>query len=303
VYATTHDNFVNFHFLSDNIPRNHESNRMIWAVHISDGILAPWVAIVAGLVAWGGIVFASRRLSEGDIPRMGVLTALFFIGSQLHIPIAGVSSAHLLLNGVIGVILGWRAVVVVALGLVLQMMLFGHGGWTTLGVNVLLYTLPMLAIRPTILRLRTRQVFHWRKMRAALAFLASLVLLATVVLISQWIWSKIVLRESFPREFQSIWMSDPYLLSILGLVSLGLAFIEPRIETDPDFPLGLLLGGMTAYVTVLLNVGTLLLFAKDTLPDLAGLVMLANLPVIAVEALMTGFITAYLGRAKPEWLR
>jgi len=40
--------------------------------------------------------------------------------------------------------LGRRAALAIAVGLLLQMMLIGHGGWTTLGVNTCVMTLPAL---------------------------------------------------------------------------------------------------------------------------------------------------------------
>ena len=42
---------------------------------------------------------------------------------------------HLLLNGLLGVLLGWSAVPVIFVGLLLQAILYGFGGLTVLGVN------------------------------------------------------------------------------------------------------------------------------------------------------------------------
>ncbi|MGL6074986.1 MAG: energy-coupling factor ABC transporter permease [Fimbriiglobus sp.] len=276
---------------------------MIWAVHISDGVLPAWVAIAAGVVAWVALLFVTRRITEADIPKLGVLTAAFFVGSQLHIPIAGVSSAHLLLNGILGVMVGWRAVVVVALGLVMQVMLFGHGGWTTLGVNLILYTLPVLPMRALLIRLRRSQVLHSRRWRGLLTTTAALVLFSTLVVVVQWAYQAIIQRQPFPTAAREWWLAEPSVW--LGIVALAgvFAYLESRWEKNPDFPLGVLLGGAVAYMTVVLNLLTLLTFATDTLPNLASLVLLANLPVILLEALITGFLTAYLGQAKPEWLQ
>ena len=38
----------------------------------------------------------------------GLLGAAFFVASLIHVPI-GFSSAHLILNGLLGVVLGWAA--------------------------------------------------------------------------------------------------------------------------------------------------------------------------------------------------
>jgi cobalt/nickel transport system permease protein len=120
-----------------------DSLGLVWAVHILDGALRwPWLGggfVVAAVLVW----FGSRRLTEEEIPRVGVLSAAFFVASSIHVPV-GASSVHLLLNGLVGVILGPRSSVAIALGLFLQAALLSHGGITTLGVNCCLMTLPAL---------------------------------------------------------------------------------------------------------------------------------------------------------------
>jgi len=68
--------------------------------------------------------------------RVGILSAAFFMASLVHVPI-GPSSVHLLLNGIVGLLLGWGAFPAVLVGLVLQAMFFQFGGITVLGVNTL----------------------------------------------------------------------------------------------------------------------------------------------------------------------
>src|SRR5262245_40067178 len=116
---------------------------MMFAVHISDGVLTvPWVA--AGWVVAAVLVsFAAWRVGEAEIPRIGVLTAAFFVASQIHVPLGGVS-VHLLLNGLVGVVLGRRAALAITVGLTMQALLFGHGGLTTLGVNISVYAVPAM---------------------------------------------------------------------------------------------------------------------------------------------------------------
>ena len=116
----------------------------LFAVHLADGLLADpvWVGgfVLAGaLVAW-----SARGMSEDEVPRVGVLTAAFFVASQIHVRL-GPTSAHLLLNGLVGVVLGRRAAVAIAAGLFLQALLFAHGGLTSLGVNVCILAGPALA--------------------------------------------------------------------------------------------------------------------------------------------------------------
>jgi cobalt/nickel transport system permease protein len=54
----------------------------------------------------------------------------------------GPSSVHLILNGIVGLILGWAAFPVILVALTLQAVFFQFGGITTLGVNTVIMALP-----------------------------------------------------------------------------------------------------------------------------------------------------------------
>jgi cobalt/nickel transport system permease protein len=54
----------------------------------------------------------------------------------------GPASAHLILNGLVGLMLGWGAFPAILVALVLQAVLFQFGGITTLGVNTVIMALP-----------------------------------------------------------------------------------------------------------------------------------------------------------------
>jgi cobalt/nickel transport system permease protein len=113
------------------------------AVHISDGAL-DWPWIVGGWVVLASLLLVALwRVREEDVPRIGVLTAAFFVGSSIHIKLAIVpTSVHLILNGLVGVVLGRRAPIAVTVGLLLQYFLVAHGGQTTLGVNGCIVGIP-----------------------------------------------------------------------------------------------------------------------------------------------------------------
>jgi cobalt/nickel transport system permease protein len=126
------------------LPGNLARNRLIlFALHLSDGLL-PFEWCLAGWLAAGAVVLLGCwRLRDEEIPRLGLLTAAFFVSSAIHVPL-GFTSVHLLLNGLVGALLGWRATIAIFLGLLLQMAFLGHGGWTTIGVNTLVIALPAL---------------------------------------------------------------------------------------------------------------------------------------------------------------
>jgi cobalt/nickel transport system permease protein len=116
---------------------------LLWAMHISDGVLtAPWLAggfVLSVLLA----LLAAYRVRDEEIPRIAVLSAAFFVATLMHLQL-GFTSVHLLLNGLVGVVLGRRAPLAILVGLLLQALLLGHGGFTTLGVNACVMTLPAL---------------------------------------------------------------------------------------------------------------------------------------------------------------
>ncbi len=70
-----------------------------------------------------------------------MLAAAFFVASLIHVPI-GPSNVHLILNGIVGLLLGWAAFPAILIALVLQAMLFQYGGISTLGVNTIIMALP-----------------------------------------------------------------------------------------------------------------------------------------------------------------
>jgi cobalt/nickel transport system permease protein len=115
------------------------------AVHISDGALAwPWLAGGWAVLALL-LVFAVWRVREEEVPRIGVLTAAFFVGSSIHIKLVLLpTSVHLILNGLVGVVLGRRAPIAVTIGLLMQYLLVAHGGQTTLGINGAIVGIPAL---------------------------------------------------------------------------------------------------------------------------------------------------------------
>lgn len=105
-------------------------------MHISEGVIsAPVIVTAAGLTA-AGTAIGLKKLDYDRIAQVGILSATFFVASLIHVPI-GPSSVHLLMNGIVGLLLGWAAFPAILVGLALQAMFFQFGGITVLGVNTL----------------------------------------------------------------------------------------------------------------------------------------------------------------------
>ncbi len=103
-------------------------------MHISEGVLSIPVLSAGAAVTLLGLGVGIKNVSHSEIPKVALMTAAFFVASLVHVPI-GPSNAHLVLNGLLGVILGWAAFPAIFIALVLQAVLFQFGGLTTLGVN------------------------------------------------------------------------------------------------------------------------------------------------------------------------
>ncbi len=104
-------------------------------MHISEGVLNTQMLIATNLVGVIALSFSIKKTDFDDIAKTAVLSAVFFLGSFIHIPI-GVSSVHLLLCGLIGAFIGISSIFAIFIALILQALMFGYGGFSTLGANI-----------------------------------------------------------------------------------------------------------------------------------------------------------------------
>ena len=112
-------------------------------MHISEGILSvPVLVTGAGLTATA-VGYSLKKMEHKEIPKVALLSSVFFVASLIHVPV-GPSSVHLILNGIIGILLGWAAFPAILVALALQGVLFQFGGITTLGVNTFNMALPAI---------------------------------------------------------------------------------------------------------------------------------------------------------------
>ena len=196
-------------------------------MHIVDGALSDPVVIGGAILAIAGVAFGLRQLDSERIPQVGILSATFFIASLIHIPL-GPSSVHLILNGLIGLTLGWAAFPALLVALLLQAVFFGYGGFIVLGVNTLNIALPA--------------VIAWFVCRR---FLLS---------------------------------AKPMTAAIWG--GLG--------------------GGLAITLTALMVAFSLALSGDAFLPA-AKLVLISHLPVIVVEAFLTGAAVLLIRKVRPDF--
>ena len=110
-------------------------------MHISEGVLSTPVLGIGAAAAAVGVAIGLWRMDYERVPRVAVLASAFFVASLIHVPIPP-SSAHLILNGLTGLILGWAAFPALAVALFLQSVFFGFGGLTALGANTVTMAAP-----------------------------------------------------------------------------------------------------------------------------------------------------------------
>jgi cobalt/nickel transport system permease protein len=148
------------------------------AMHISEGVLSGPVLLSGAALAAAGTAVGLKKLDYDHIAKAGMLSGAFFVASLIHVPL-GPTSVHLILNGLVGLLLGWVAFPAILVALTLQAVFFQFGGITSLGVNTTLMALPAVLCHYAL----SPFLFHSRPAAAAAAFACGFlaVLLAGVI--------------------------------------------------------------------------------------------------------------------------
>jgi cobalt/nickel transport system permease protein len=194
-------------------------------MHIPDGIL-PLPVTGAGYGATAATTWYSiRRIKQKenpreDIPKASLLTAAFFVVSWIHIPVPP-TSVHLVLNGLLGALLGYYAFPAILIGLFFQAVMFGHGGLTTLGVNTMIMGLPAIMAHH-IFRLRKWGGKESRRKTGAFGFSAGVV--ATGVSVAMFV---VILLTNLPADLNVA--IERAAIYALATAHIPLIFIEGTI--------------------------------------------------------------------------
>ena len=194
-------------------------------MHIPDGIL-PLPVTGAGYAATAVTTWYSiRRINQRDdprrdVPKASLLTAAFFVASWIHVPVPP-TSVHLVLNGLLGALLGYYAFPAILIGLFFQAVMFGHGGLTTLGVNAMIMGLPAI-IAHYIFRLRKLRGGETQRKTGVFGFLAGVV--AMGISVAMFV---VILLNNLPAEIDVV--SERAAIYALALAHVPLIFIEGAI--------------------------------------------------------------------------
>lgn len=194
-------------------------------MHISEGVLSGQVMAAGGVLAFAGTAVGLKKIDYDRMVHVAILSSAFFVASLIHVNL-GPSSVHLILNGIVGLLLGWAAFPAILTALILQAILFQYGGITALGVNTVIMALPAVICYYLVGPLPGRSP-----------------------------------RYTFVAGF------------LTGAGSVGLAA---------------------------LGLGSALYFTEKNFLEVSMLVMTANLPVMIIEGIVTGFCVTFLLKVYPE---
>ncbi len=196
-------------------------------MHISEGVLSGPVLLTGGAIAAVGTAMGLKKMDYDRITQVGILSSAFFVCSLVHVNV-GPSSVHLILNGVVGLLLGWAAFPAILVALILQSIFFQFGGITVLGVNTVIMALP-----------------------AVLCF---------------------------------------YLFGALIRKKHNIAMVAA-------FAAGFFAVFFSAFI-----IAGFLIFTEESFFEVASLVVLANIPVMVIDGIITAFCVGFLKKVHPQML-
>lgn len=112
-------------------------------MHIPDAFIPIWQGGIYWIIALVFVILALRwaknEMSEEKLPLVAVLAAGIFALQSFNLPVSMGTSGHLVGGALAAIILGspFAAVFILTLVLIVQGVLFGDGGLTTMGANII----------------------------------------------------------------------------------------------------------------------------------------------------------------------
>jgi cobalt/nickel transport system permease protein len=112
-------------------------------MHIPDAFMPLWQGAIYWIIALAFVALAIRwaknQLTEEKVPLVAVLAAAVFALMSFNLPVSMGTSGHLVGGALVAIVLGspFAAVFVLTLVLIVQGVLFGDGGITTMGANII----------------------------------------------------------------------------------------------------------------------------------------------------------------------
>jgi len=264
-------------------------------MHISDGVLHPATlgvgfAAAGALAAWG-----LRKIEDSDYPRVGIMTAGFFVASLIHIKVPP-TSVHLTLNSLVGIALGAKCFPAIMVALFLQAALLGHGGLSVVGVNTVMMAVPgffagMLMRRG--LRTGSPGLFPYAGMTLLLGLGTPVIVFSALSEIGG--LSDILIRSAA--------IGAGFAVVVL------LVLLERLTRGDPIFRWGFTSGALAVFGAAAL-LFAVLAFAplarysqRDAFREVAYFAFICHVPIMFVEGIIVAFLVRYIKAVAPDVLR
>lgn len=196
-------------------------------MHIVDGALAAPILLSGAVLAIAGVYIGLKKMDYEQLPLVGVLASVFFIASYIHLPL-GFSSVHLIMNGLLGILLGWVAFPALLVALLLQVIFFGFGGLLVLGVNTFNIALPAVIIYylcgPGIRHSSAKVAAMWGAIGGAGAIILTSVMVAFSLALS---------GESFVLAAKAVLPAHIPIMVLEGFVSYAAVYLIHTVK--PEF--------------------------------------------------------------------
>jgi len=112
-------------------------------MHIPDAFMPIWQGAIYWIIALIFVALALRwaknEMTEEKIPIIAILAAAVFALMSFNLPVSMGTSGHLIGGALVAIVLGspFAAVFILTLVLLVQAVLFGDGGITTMGANII----------------------------------------------------------------------------------------------------------------------------------------------------------------------
>ncbi len=171
-------------------------------MHIPDGYLSLPVTVACGVLSVGGLCTAIRslrgKIEDAKVPTMGVISAFIFAAQMVNFPVGFGVSGHILGGLLAAIVVGPEAaVLVMSIVLIFQALLFGDGGLTALGANMLNMALVGTWCVFFIFK-SLRQLLRSEGIAIGIAAWLSVVLASSACAIELWLSGSAPLMVAFP---------------------------------------------------------------------------------------------------------
>jgi cobalt/nickel transport system permease protein len=216
-------------------------------MHLHEAVLTGsyegWGLLCAGAIATAiGTARGLRQLDYEQMPRVAMVSCVFFVVSLIHVPM-GVTSFHLVLSGLAGLMLGWVVFPALLVALFLQAVLLQHGGILALGINTLTMGLPAVVVHALFRGSVVGRRDGWALVAGFLAGGAAL--LMSAVMTGAVLW---VSGEAFAVVAQAVVGFHVVAAVIEGTVTSGVvAFLR---KVDPAVLAGVTTGPRASWVGI-----------------------------------------------------